>query len=184
MPPHCDTMDGPVVRAAMRALELGNVNVALPWVYAGGEDEVRHAFERSMRARASGGEAAKVADQWFFETIVRVHRRGEGAAFEGVKPAGLDQGPVLAPAEQAIETGDPSQVEHVLLDTLRHGVRRRLEAARATRAYDVNDVPAARRHVNAVLDLELYAHHAYEALAAGHAHREASETKTAHVHAH
>jgi hypothetical protein len=27
MPPHCDAMDGPVVREARRALELGQVEV-------------------------------------------------------------------------------------------------------------------------------------------------------------
>ena len=32
MPPHCDTMDGPVVTAARKALEAQNVNLALAYV--------------------------------------------------------------------------------------------------------------------------------------------------------
>lgn len=32
MPPHCDTRDGPVVRAAEEALRKGNVNYVLIWV--------------------------------------------------------------------------------------------------------------------------------------------------------
>ena len=32
MPPHCDSMDGPVVKAAMKALESGDVRAVLPFV--------------------------------------------------------------------------------------------------------------------------------------------------------
>lgn len=186
MPPHCDTMDGPVVRAAIRALTTRNVNLALPWVHEPEEEELRDAFERTVLARATGGVAAEVADQWFFETIVRLHRRGEGAPFEGVKPAGLDHGPVLEPAERALETGDLTDVEEALLLAMEEGLRGRLETARATRRHAVNDVAAARRHVNAVLDFELYAHHAYKALAArgGHgAKADANSEELAVAHA-
>jgi hypothetical protein len=45
MPPHCDTLDGPVVKAAKRALEAQNVNLILfshhiyAYVKAGGEHQ-------------------------------------------------------------------------------------------------------------------------------------------------
>ena len=32
MPPHCDTRDGPVVKAAIKALETGNLNYVLIWI--------------------------------------------------------------------------------------------------------------------------------------------------------
>ena len=48
-----------------------------------------------------------MADLYFFETVVRVHRAGEGAAYNGLKPAGLDEGPVIPIAEKAIETASP-----------------------------------------------------------------------------
>lgn len=32
MPPHCDTMDGPVVTAAREALETENINLILAYV--------------------------------------------------------------------------------------------------------------------------------------------------------
>ncbi len=40
MPPHCDSLDGPVVRAARQALEARNVDLILPFVPRDGEDPV------------------------------------------------------------------------------------------------------------------------------------------------
>lgn len=79
MPPHCDSLDGPVVAAARHALAAGDVDVVLPYVPADGEDEVRAAFGRVLPLHTAGGEAAAVAQRWFFETVVRVHRAGEHA---------------------------------------------------------------------------------------------------------
>ena len=95
MPPHCDSLDGPVVAAARQALDAGDVHLILPFVHLEGAEEVRDAFDKTMKARAMGAEARDVADRWFFETAVRVHRAGEGAPFTGLKPAGLDVGPVI-----------------------------------------------------------------------------------------
>ncbi|MEX2550627.1 MAG: DUF6448 family protein [Nitriliruptoraceae bacterium] len=92
MPPHCDTLDGPVVAAARDALERGEVEVALSFVPADGEGEVRAAFELARKARAEGEAGREVADLYFFDTVVRVHRHGEGAPHTGLKPAGLDVG--------------------------------------------------------------------------------------------
>lgn len=36
MPPHCDSLDGPVVTAARQALEAGDVDIVLPFVHADG----------------------------------------------------------------------------------------------------------------------------------------------------
>jgi len=51
MPPHCDTRDGPVVKAAKKALEAGNINYVLVWVPRESEKELREVFERTLRAR-------------------------------------------------------------------------------------------------------------------------------------
>jgi hypothetical protein len=76
MPPHCDSLDGPVVTAARAALAANDVDRVLPYVRVDGETEVREAFDRAMRARALGVDAQEVADRWFFETVVRIHRAG------------------------------------------------------------------------------------------------------------
>ena len=101
MPPHCDSMDGPVVTAARRALEKEDVNLILPYVKDNATGDVKSAFEKTLRARKTDFAAREVADLYFFETVVRLHRAGEGAAYTGLKPAGLDVGPVIPVAEKA-----------------------------------------------------------------------------------
>jgi hypothetical protein len=51
MPPHCDSLDGPVVRAAQRALDAGNVALVLPFVPKAAETEVVQAFDKVVQAR-------------------------------------------------------------------------------------------------------------------------------------
>lgn len=48
-PPHCDSMDGPMVNAAMEALESADVRAVLPFVSEEGEAEVTEAFEKVLR---------------------------------------------------------------------------------------------------------------------------------------
>jgi hypothetical protein len=114
MPPHCDTMDGPVVQAAARALDVGDSAVVLPYVPAGGEEEVKQSFAKAIQLRGQGEEARDVADRYFFETVVRIHRAGEGEPYTGLKPAGLDSGPVIPAAERAIESGSSDELVRVL----------------------------------------------------------------------
>src|SRR5690554_8193253 len=74
---HCDSMDGPVVIAAQQALETGELEPMLIWVRAEDEVEVRSAFDQVRRVRTQGGEVAAMADRYFFETVVRLHRSEE-----------------------------------------------------------------------------------------------------------
>jgi len=92
MTPHCDNMEGPVVKAAELALEMENINYVLPFVKEEFEHELKDAFAKTMEVRELSGEAAELADYWFFETAVRLHRLGEGAPYTGLKSAGLDWG--------------------------------------------------------------------------------------------
>lgn len=154
------------------ALETGNVNHVLIWVQTDAEAELMAAFERTLRARRAGDEARELADDWFFETAVRLHRAGEGEPYTGLKPAGLDEGPVVPRAERAIETGDPSGVVGFVLDALGDDLRRRFERVMETREYDPDDVNAGRAFVQAYLDFVVYAHHLYTLVpgGGGHAH--------------
>lgn len=172
MPPHCDTMDGPVVKAAKMALETGNVNLILPWVPKKAEAELKKAFEKTLRARKLGKEAAEVADYWFFETAVRLHREGEGAPYTGLKPAGLDWGPVVPRAEKAIEKGNSKEVIEFLVHTAEEELQRRFKHAMEKKKYDVNDVDAAREYVRAMLGFVLYSHHLYTNIIGGGEHGE------------
>lgn len=184
MPPHCDTMDGPVVKAARLALERGNVNLILPYVPKKAEDELRHAFERTMRVRTLSPEASEAVDYWLFETAVRLHREGEGAPYTGLKPAGLDEGPVVPRAEQAIGTGHLEPLMTFLCQALQDQLHERFHAAIARKRYDENDVAAAREYVEAYLGFVVYAHSVHTAMmAAPHEHSKAGEAALAgHKH--
>jgi hypothetical protein len=179
MPPHCDALDGPVVKAATRALEAGDVDLVLPYVKADGEDEVRGAFERATEARADPA-AREGADLRFFETVVRIHRRGEGAPFTGLKPAGLDVGPIIPAAERAIETGSADELAALLSDVLHDEIKERLDRALALKAHAEGPVPEARAFVEASLGLQVWAHGLYRTMLAGphgeggHGHEEGS----------
>jgi hypothetical protein len=175
MPPHCDSMDGPVVVAARRALEKEDVNLILPYVKDNASADVKSAFEKALRARKSDPAAREVADLYFFATVVRLHRAGEGAPYTGLKPAGLDVGPVIPVAEKAIEIGSPDALIGLLTDTLRREVQQRFNHIKHLRDYRTSDVPKAREYVEAMLGLEVYSHHLYQAMKAtphegGHEH--------------
>lgn len=180
MPPHCDTMDGPVVTAAKKALETGNVNLILPWVSKKAEEELKKAFEKTLQVRKLGKEAAELADYWFFETAVRLHREGEGAPYTGLKPAGLDWGPIIPRADKAIEKGNSKEVVDFILHTVEGELQRRFKHVMEKKNYDVNDVDAARDYVQAMLGFTLYAHHLYEYVKSGKVYSE--ERIGGHVH--
>ena len=167
MPPHCDSMDGPVVLAAKRALERRDPALVLPYVKATGEPEVLAAFERTIAARDDAPGIDGLADQWFFETVVRLHRAGEGAPYTGLKPAGLGFGPVVPVAERAIETGSPDALVEVLTDKVRRETVERFARAMACKAHADDGVAAGREYVEAMLGLEVWAHKLYACAAAG-----------------
>lgn len=169
MPPHCDSMDGPVVGAARRALDAGDVDLLLPYVHADGEDEVRRAFALAAAARGQGAEAREVADLFLFETAVRVHRAGEGAPYTGLKPAGLDVGPVIPLAEEAIAAGSPERLADALAEEVRRETAARFDVVRRTGEHADHGIAAARAHVEAMLGLQVWAHQVHLAVhAAGH----------------
>lgn len=151
---HCDTEDGPAVVDGRRALATGNVNLALKWVHAAGEDEVRAAFRAALAAR---GDDAATADQRFLETLVRVHRAGEGAGFDGIQPTGADVPPEVRAADEALETGSIEPMRG-LVDAGRWAeLERRFDAALALKDFDEDDLDAARAYVAAYVSFFKYA---------------------------
>lgn len=163
MPPHCDSLDGPVVRAAHAALKDGDVELILPFVPESAEEEVRMAFDRTRAAQAEGGHFThEVADLYFFDTVVRLHRAGEGAPFTGLKPAGLDVGPVIPLAEEAIESRSIRKLHAFLSGELQRQLQARLD--RIDALSDGVTTAARREHVEAVLGLQVYSHHLYKVM--------------------
>lgn len=100
---HCDTLDGPVVQTARESLEKSDITPVLKWVQVKDEKEIRAAFDKALAVRAMGPEAKELADMYFFETLVRIHRAGEGAPYTGLKP-GAAVDPAVALADKALES--------------------------------------------------------------------------------
>lgn len=173
MPPHCDTLDGPVVMAAKKALETRNVKLILLWVHKKAEKELKEAFKKTLKVRAQGPEARELADYWLYETAVRLHREGEGAPYTGLKPAGLDWGPVVPKADKAIETGDAEEVLALLIGAVEEELHHRFHLAMEHKGYSPDNVSAAREYVQATLGFVLYSHHLYTYIKGGGAHGEA-----------
>ncbi len=103
---HCDTLDGPVVKAAQKALDTKNVDLILCWVQKKVEAEIKAAFEKTLAVRKLSPEAKTLADIYFFETLVRVHRASEGAPYTGLKPAGSEVDPAIMLADKTVESGN------------------------------------------------------------------------------
>ena len=145
---HCDSLGGPVVQDARLALESGDPTPVLKWVRQTQEDEIRAAFKQAIAVRALGGDAKALADRHFFETVVRIHRAGEGEEFAGLKPAS-DVDPGLAAADKALQTGSVDELAKRLSASVGDGIRKRFAVAmeRSKRAPD--SVAAGREYVAA-----------------------------------
>lgn len=126
---HCDGMDGPVIKAAQEALTSGDVNFVLIWVREDDEREIRQAFDRTLAVRKLCPEAQELADIYFFETLVRIHRAGEGAPYTGLKPAGRDLGPAIPLADQALNIGNVDSLVKLITDETRKGLTERFDDA-------------------------------------------------------
>lgn len=153
---HCDAEDGPVATAAQKALDTGNINLALPYAPASAETEFHASFKRSLTVRALNADARALADRSFIETTVRLHRQGEGATYTGLKPAGIDHGPAIPAAERAIESGDLSPLRSLVVGTIERALAERFEHVREAgnsgkEANTPDEVPAARKRVSAEL---------------------------------
>ena len=144
---HCDGLDGPVVTAAREALRRGDVARVLVWVQPQDEALIRASFEKTLAVRRLSPQARELADTYFFETLVRLHRAGEGAPYTGLKPAGRDLGPAIPAADRALETGEVEPLVRLLTDEVEHGVRAHFAEARAARSYPARDVEAGRAFV-------------------------------------
>jgi hypothetical protein len=181
---HCDTMDGPVVILAKKALEKGDVTLVLPWVAADKEKEIQEAYDLAIAVRGKGAKEKELADRYFFETLVRVHREGEGAPFTGLKPGGLDLGPAIPAADRALETGDPKPMLALIEKAIHGGIhgyyveamekkKHAGESVEAGRAYVAAYVPflhfVERLYVDATTPI---AHGAGDVGGAAHGHRE------------
>jgi len=175
---HCDTLDGPVVADARAALAKGDVTQVLKWVQADDEPAIRDAFARAADVRKLGPAARELADTFFFETLVRVHRAGEGAPFTGLKAAGTVAPPIVA-ADQALADGTVDKLAQKIAEHAGAGVRERFARALAAKKHADESVAAGREYVEAYVT---YVHYIEGIVQAVHAEAHHGEEAPTHKH--
>jgi uncharacterized protein DUF6448 len=160
---HCDGLDGPVVKAAQRALDTRNPALVLIWVQAKDEPEIRTAFEQTVAVRALSPQAKELADRYFFETLVRVHRAGEGAPYTGLQPAGRDLGPAIPAADKALDSGSVEPVVALLTGAMQAHLREHFKEVITAKLFKPDDVKAGREYVKSYVEFIHYVERLYEA---------------------
>jgi hypothetical protein len=180
---HCDTLDGPVVKDAKIAIEKADITPVLKWVKKDNEQEIKNAFKKTLAVRTKSAEAKELADMYFFETLVRIHRAGEGAPYTGLKPAGSDLNPAVAEADKAIEKGNVEGLVKLVNNAAETGLKQRFNKVMEAKK-DVDKTPeAGRKYVAAYVEFVHYGERLYDdaAVKAAHAHHsdETSEPEKA-----
>ncbi len=151
---HCDTLDGPVVATARVALEKGDVTPVLKWVRKEDEKEIRELFQKTLVVRRQGKEAKELADMYFFETLVRIHRAGEGASYTGLKREPVE--PIIAATDKALETGSADNLVKRVTDAAARGISERFKHTLEAKKHADESVEAGREYVGSYVDFTHY----------------------------
>lgn len=155
---HCDGIKGPVVTSARKALETGNVNYALIWVSKGNEEAIKDLFNKAAEVRKLGADARELSDMYFFETLVRLHRNGEGEVYEGLKMTDEGVPAVIHAADMAIETGNKGELLSFFKKSQdRKEIENKLQEVLSKKQFDINDIQAGRSYVKSYTEFIHYA---------------------------
>ncbi len=180
---HCDTLDGPVVSAARAALDKGDITPVLKWVGSDDEKEIKEVFRKTLIARKSGPEAKELADRYFFETLVRIHRAGEGAPYTGLQ-AGLAE-PIIAAADKALDTGSIDNVLKHVSAAVSEGIKKRFSETLERKKHADDNVAAGRRFVESYVEFTHYVERLHnDALGPADAHGKPAQDAAKGGHAH
>jgi hypothetical protein len=166
---HCDTLDGLVIEAARLALEKGEVTPVLKWVPKENEQEIRDAFSQTLAVRVKGKEARELADRYFFETLVRVHRAGEGEPYTGLKSVGTVE-PAIAAADKALQTASVDALADKISNAVREGIKKRFDAALEKKKHADDSVEAGRGFVEAYVQYIHFVESIHNLVAKGAVH--------------
>jgi hypothetical protein len=171
---HCDTLDGPVVATARTALNKGDVTPLLKWVRPEKEKQIKDAFQKTLAMRAKGTDVKELAEMYFFETLVRIHREGEGAPYTGLKP-GEAVDPAVALADKALENGNVDKLVNVLSNAMANGIRKRFQHVREAQNHADDSVAAGREFVESYVIFTHYVEGLHGLIKGGAAHHGETE---------
>jgi len=176
---HCDTLDGPVVQDARKAIEARDVTPVLKWVKPGDERVVRAAFQKLLASKPKTTEAA---EHKFFATLVKIHRAGEGAPFTGLKPAGSVE-PAVAEADKALASGSADALVKLVTEDVAAGIRKRYEQAASAYRHKDESVGQGREFVEAYVEYTHYVERLHQDATGAGAHGEHAQHGMSGEHA-
>lgn len=166
---HCDSMRGPVVKDAQAALASKQIHRVLKWVGEKDEAAIRDAFAMTLAVRGESDIAKSVADKYFFETLVRIHRATEGEGFTGLKTGSVD--PVIAAADRALEDGKGDHFADETAAAVREGMLQRFKDAYDKRQVAEQSVEQGREYVHAYVEFTHFAVGVNHLVSAGPSHK-------------
>jgi hypothetical protein len=179
---HCDTMAGPVIQDAKMALEKGDITPVLKWVKKEQEKGVQEAFKRALVAKTKAPALKEKAEMHFFETLVRIHRAGEGAPFTGLKPGEAIE-PIVAVADKSLETGNSDDLVKQVTDEVTAGIRKRFDKVVEKKKQVDESVKDGREYVAAYVEFTHYVEGLYQkAVSEGANHHGVMEKHKHHNH--
>ena len=181
---HCDTLDGPVIKDARSALEKKDITPVLKWVQTKDEAQLQKVFKQALVAAKKGTKDQEQSEHHFFETLVKIHRAGEGAPFTGLKPAGEVE-PVIVAADTALVSDSAEELIKLVTDSVAKGVHERHSLAVELYKHKDESVEAGRKNVEAYVEYTHYVERLQQD-AEGHAahHQEPAGKSTVKKHAH
>lgn len=166
---HCDRENGPVAVAAKNALKTRDIGKILIWVGEDQEQELHKKFQESLEVYKNGGKSAELAEKYFMETAVRLHRAAEGMPFEGLKPSSPNP-PDIESAEKALKTGNFEPVKDLLCQKLEEEALKWFRETRMTAENKNDSIDAGRAWVNNYVKYITYIHTLYQTIQAGPPH--------------
>ncbi len=170
---HCDTMNGPVVAEAKKALTLGDVTPVLKWVRPEAEPEITAVFNKTLAVRRKGKDAQELADRFFLETLVRIHRAGEGVPFTGLKSEPVE--PIITKTDSALASGSIDEVVNLLSAALTEGIHKRFEQVRKAAKDKDKSVAEGRKYVEAYVEFTHYIERLHSDILGSSGHSEQAE---------
>ncbi|GAM10858.1 hypothetical protein OR1_03158 [Geobacter sp. OR-1] len=175
---HCDTLDGPVIQDARKAIEAKDITPILKWVKTKDEKAVKAAFNKVLTSKSKNQEET---EHTFFATLVKIHRAGEGASFAGLKPAGAVE-PAVAEADKALASGSSDALVKLITDDVAAGIKKRFEHAVASYQHKDESVALGREFVEAYVAYTHYVERLHQDATGKESHGEHANHGTVEKH--
>ena len=144
--------NGPVMRAAKRALETGKPHYILSWIPEESENTLKNLLEKACCARNIQKDTHDHIVNWYFETINRLHSGYFGSHNLNISTKTPEEKTIIFLVERACESGNFEEITTVIQDTPAGEMQQRFNDVMRKRDYGVDNIAAGRVYVSAFTD--------------------------------